>query len=96
MSSGAGLAEAVDRYIQEHIAESVEDLKRLASIPSVSAKGAAMEDAAQLVAGLLSGAGFQARLLPTDGGFPVVYADSSSHVTNPGTGKTLVCSNHVR
>ncbi len=92
MTSPAALADAVDRYIDEHVAEFVEDLKRLASIPSVSTKGAAMEDAARFVAGLLSGAGFDARLMPTDGGFPVVYADSGG--SGPRAGKTLICYNH--
>jgi acetylornithine deacetylase/succinyl-diaminopimelate desuccinylase-like protein len=97
MTSGATVVDAVDRYIQEHLAESVEDLKRLARIPSVSAKGgAAMEDAAKFVAGLLSGAGFGARLLPTDGGFPVVYADTGEGDTgaSPRAGRTLICYNH--
>jgi acetylornithine deacetylase/succinyl-diaminopimelate desuccinylase-like protein len=95
MTSGATVAEAVDRYIQEHVAESVGDLRRLARIPSVSAKGGTtMEDAAQFVAELLSGAGFGARLLPTDGGFPVVYADTGESDAGPRNGKTLICYNH--
>ncbi|HEV2403995.1 MAG TPA: hypothetical protein VGR88_01000, partial [Ktedonobacterales bacterium] len=92
MSVPASVVEAIDHYIQEHIAESVADLKRLASIPSVSTKGGAMEDAAQFVADLLTGAGFDARLMPTEGGFPVVYADTAD--ITPHAGKTLICYNH--
>ena len=92
MAGPAARVDQVDRYIQEHMAEFVGDLKRLASIPSVSTKGVAMEDAAQFVAELLTGAGFPARLMPTDGGFPVVYADSGD--AGAGAGKTLICYNH--
>ena len=66
---------ALDRYIDEHLDESLADLTRLTAIPSVSSKGEHMDEAARYVAELLDGAGFTTQILPT-GGFPVVYADS--------------------
>ncbi|MBF6591014.1 MAG: M20/M25/M40 family metallo-hydrolase, partial [Ktedonobacterales bacterium] len=78
----------VDAYIEAHLAESLTDLKHLASIPSISSRGEAMEPAAALVAELLSTSGFEARVLPTSG-FPVVYADSGTPAA-----KTLICYNH--
>src|SRR5260370_17809303 len=78
----------VDQYIEQHLAESLDDLKRLARIPSISSRGEGIADAAALVRELLEAAGFAAQVLPTDG-FPVVYADSGA-----GGEKTLLCYNH--
>lgn len=95
----AGPLEEIDRYIEEHLPESLDDLKRLARIPSVSSKGEGIAEAAALVAELLAQAGFAARVLPT-AGHPVVYADSAAEGAKgkdgAGTagGKTLICYNH--
>jgi acetylornithine deacetylase/succinyl-diaminopimelate desuccinylase-like protein len=78
----------VDRYIEQHLSESLDDLKRLARIPSISSRGEGIADAAAIVRELLEAAGFAAQVLPTDG-FPVVYADSGA-----GGDKTLLCYNH--
>ncbi len=80
----------VDRYIADHLEESLADLERLARIPSVSAKGEGIAEAAECVADLLRDAGFEAQVMPTSG-HPVVYADA------PAAGKgsrTLICYNH--
>jgi acetylornithine deacetylase/succinyl-diaminopimelate desuccinylase-like protein len=79
----------VEAYIDAHLEETLADLKRLASIPSISSRGEQMQPAAELVAELLSVGGFEARLMPT-AGFPVVYADSGVQ----GAEKTLICYNH--
>jgi len=78
----------LDRYIDDHLSETLDDLKRLARIPSVSSKGEHMEQAADLVGELLRGCGFNAQVMPT-AGFPVVYADSSNEAA-----RTLMCYNH--
>jgi acetylornithine deacetylase/succinyl-diaminopimelate desuccinylase-like protein len=83
--------DAVDRHIDSHVEEYVEDLKRLARIPSISSRGEHMQPAAELVAELLSAAGFEARVMATEG-FPVVYADSNGRA--PATARTLMCYNH--
>src|SRR5690242_8102524 len=92
----AGPLEEIDRSIEEHLPESLDDLKRLARIPSVSSKGEGIAEAAALVAELLEGAGFAARVLPTTG-HPVVYADSAAEGKDgagTASGKTLICYNH--
>ena len=79
----------VDAYIESHMDESLADLTRLASIPSISSRGEQMRPAADLVATLLDGCGFHAEVMPT-AGFPVVFADSGAL----GAPKTLICYNH--
>jgi len=84
----------VDRYIADHLEESLADLERLVRIPSVSAKGEGIAEAAELVASLLREAGFEARVMPT-AGHPVVYADSAASAAPAGgEGRTLICYNH--
>ena len=89
----------VDRYMADHLEESLADLERLVRIPSVSAKGEGIADAAKCVATLLSDAGFKAQVLPT-AGHPVVYADSAASAASPARadagdeGRTLICYNH--
>src|SRR5690242_12133655 len=78
----------IDRFIEQDLPVSLEALKRLARIPSVSCRGEGIEPAAQLVAELLSEVGLEAQVMPT-AGFPVVYADSGA----PDV-KTLLCYNH--
>src|SRR5579872_5342965 len=78
----------IDQYIEQHLDESIEDLKRLARVPSISSRGQAMEEAAELVKNLLTAAGFAAELRATSG-FPVVYADAETSAS-----KTLLCYNH--
>jgi acetylornithine deacetylase/succinyl-diaminopimelate desuccinylase-like protein len=86
--------EEVDRYIAEHMDESLADLERLVRIPSVSAKGEGITEAAECVAGLLRDAGFTAQVMAT-AGHPVVYADSAttSAPADP-QGRTVICYNH--
>lgn len=80
---------AVDQYIADHLGESLDDLKRLARIPSVSARGGEpMAAAADLVAELLAGAGLSVRVMPSDG-FPMVYGAADGAAT-----RTVICYNH--
>src|SRR6185369_7351375 len=92
MSQDEATLAALDRYIDEHMDESLADLTRLTAIPSVSSKGEHMDEAASHVAELLDGAGFKTQVLPT-GGFPVVYADSGTD-SGEHAGRTLLCYNH--
>src|SRR5260370_37581694 len=78
----------VDQYIEQHLSESLDDLKRLARIPSISSRGEGIADAATLVRELLEAAGFAAQVPPTDG-FPRAYADSGA-----GGATKLPCYNH--
>ncbi len=56
-----------ERFIQE--------LKDFASQPSVAAQNLGMEEMAQKVIARLNRLGAQARLVPVEGGFPVVYGE---------------------
>ena len=64
---------AVDLSIDRRLKASLEELRRLVALPSVSVDGTSMPECAELVAKLLTQRGFQARLVPSSG-FPVVFA----------------------
>jgi acetylornithine deacetylase/succinyl-diaminopimelate desuccinylase-like protein len=79
---------AVDRWVDDHLDDSLAELCRLAAIPSVAAQGRNMPECAELVATLLRARGFDAELMPT-GGPPVVVAERG------GRGdRTLLIYNH--
>src|SRR5581483_4272352 len=56
----------------------LEELARLCALPSVSAKGEALEPCAELVAERMRARGLEARLLPTEGGPPVVFGEAAA------------------
>ncbi len=78
---------AIDRYIDDHLNESLDELARLCAVPSVSAQGTGIRECAELVAEMLRQRGFQAEVMPT-GGAPVVYAERAA------SDKTLLFYNH--
>lgn len=79
---------AVDRYIEEHLEESLQDLARLCRQPSVSAQNHGIRECAELTATILRAHGFTAEILPTRG-HPVV----TGHAPGDGT-RTLLLYNH--
>src|SRR5215469_1503889 len=82
------LSAQLDAAISRNLQQTLRDLRDLIAIPSVSAKGLHMEEAADHVARLLSPLGFTTQILPT-GGFPVVYAEA------PGeSDRTILLYNH--
>jgi acetylornithine deacetylase/succinyl-diaminopimelate desuccinylase-like protein len=78
----------IDQYIDEHLDDSIAELVRLASQPSVAAQNWGMEACADLVYGMLQRRGFTVKLLPS-GGPPVVYAQRKGL-----SDKTLLFYNH--
>lgn len=78
----------LDKYVTQHLKESVYDLYRLAKIPSVSAKNEGQEECAKLCADLLTARGFTATVYPT-GGAPIVYAERKGK-----SDRTLLVYNH--
>jgi len=66
--------QAIDRYIEEHLDESVEELSCLCAQPSVAAQKLGIEACADLVAESLKARGFEVQILPT-GGSPVVFGE---------------------
>ncbi len=78
----------LDAAIRRRLPETLADLRDLIAIPSVSAKGQHMEEAASHVGRLLAAAGFDVRIMPT-GGFPVVYAEAAG-----ASNRTILLYNH--
>ena len=78
----------IDRYLEEHLDESVAELSRLCAQPSVSAQNWGLVECADLVAEMLRRRGFHAEVMPT-GGAPVVYAERKGK-----SDKTLLFYNH--
>ena len=76
-------------YIDDHLNDSLAELTELCKLPSVSAQNTAIEETAKHVSGLLRDLGFEARVLPKQGGHPVVYAEQSGLST-----RTLLFYNH--
>src|SRR5688572_12670170 len=62
----------IDAFVAANQDKAIEELTRLCAIPSVSAKGEALEPCAELVAELMRARGLDAKLMPTEGGPPVV------------------------
>src|SRR5690606_13207838 len=87
MSSNDKMA-AVDRYIEEHLAETIADLGHLCAFPSVGAQAQAMDETAEATRALLEKYGVNARVMPSDG-FPMVYGDLQG-----ASPKTVLCYNH--
>ena len=77
------------RYIDEHLNESIAGLTELCKLPTVSAQNTAIEETAEHVSALLRDLGFEAQVLPKQGGHPVVYAEQ------PGrSARTLLFYDH--
>jgi acetylornithine deacetylase/succinyl-diaminopimelate desuccinylase-like protein len=80
----------VNEYIDQHSKESFEELFDLVRMPSVSARGEAIQETAEHLAGMLRELGFEAQIMPKEGGGePVLYAEQA------GTSeRTLLIYNH--
>ncbi len=79
---------AIDRYLEQHLDESLSELIRYAAQPSVAAQNVGMEDCARLVAEMLRARGFAVEILPS-GGSPVVIAEREG-----ARDRTLLIYNH--
>lgn len=77
-------------HVDGHLEESLDVLRGLCRLPSVSARGEAIEATAEHVAGLLRELGFEVRILAKPaGGHPVVFAFAEG-----ASRKTLLFYNH--
>lgn len=81
-------AAAHDRYIADHLEESLAELSRLVAQPSIAAQNLGMDECAKMVAGMFAARGFRAEVMPT-GGAPVVIAERDGR-----TDRTLLIYNH--
>ncbi|NPV77198.1 MAG: M20/M25/M40 family metallo-hydrolase [Anaerolineae bacterium] len=78
----------IDHYLETHLDESISELSRLCSQPSVSAQNWGIKECAQLVGELLEKRGFDVTIEPTAGA-PVVLAERAGR-----SAKTILFYNH--
>lgn len=79
---------AIDRHIEDHLEQYLEDLRLLCRLPSVAAKSQAIDETAEATRALLEKYGVSATIMPT-ARFPVVYGEATGT-----TGSTVLCYNH--
>jgi len=78
----------VDAYIDKNLDQSLDELKKYVSQPSISAQNLGLKECAQLVKEMLEKRGFTAEIMATDGA-PVVFAERKGKVD-----KTILIYNH--
>jgi acetylornithine deacetylase/succinyl-diaminopimelate desuccinylase-like protein len=79
---------AIDRYLTDHLDESIAELSRLCAQPSVSAQNWGLGECAELTASMLRQRGFETTIMATKGA-PLVYAERRGR-----SRKTLLFYNH--
>jgi acetylornithine deacetylase/succinyl-diaminopimelate desuccinylase-like protein len=79
---------AVDAWLEAHLDESLAELGRLVSQPSVGAQNLGMQECAALVSAMLGRRGFDVEVMPS-GGAPVVVAERGGR-----SGRRLLFYNH--
>src|SRR3989304_2421672 len=81
---------AIQRYIEDHLPEYLEDLKRLCRQPSVAAQNLGVLECAHLLKQMMEDIDFSVRILPTrDSRYPGVYAQRAG-----ASPKQLLFYNH--
>jgi len=80
----------VFEYIDANLNRFLEKLQALCRQPSISAQGVGLEETAKLVRDFMEEVGLEARLIPIEGGPPIVYGE----VRSKSSGKTLLLYNH--
>lgn len=78
----------IDRFLENHLNESIAELAKLVAQPSVGAQNWGIQECAALVGEMLQKRGFLVKILPT-GGAPVVFAER-----NGQSDKTILIYNH--
>jgi hypothetical protein len=68
---------ATQQYIDDHLEETIEELKRLTAQPSISAQRLGVKECGEMVVAALRDAGFTAELVPTaDPDYPGIIAET--------------------
>ncbi len=80
--------ELYNSYLQQHLDESIEELKRLCAQPSVAAQNWGIQETANMVSSMLQARGFRVNVFPTEGS-PVVVAERKGK-----SDKTILFYNH--
>jgi acetylornithine deacetylase/succinyl-diaminopimelate desuccinylase-like protein len=78
----------IDEYLNNHLDESIAELSRLCSQPSVAAQNLGLKECANLVSEMLTSRDFKVQVMET-GGAPVVFAERKGR-----SPKTLLFYNH--
>ena len=78
----------IDSYLDKNLDQSLDELKRYVSQPSISAQNLGLKECAQIVKEMLEKRGFKAEIMSTDGA-PVVFAERKGK-----SDKTLLIYNH--
>jgi acetylornithine deacetylase/succinyl-diaminopimelate desuccinylase-like protein len=76
-------------YIDDHWMETIEDLKLFCQQPSISAQGVGMSETVPLLVDLLKKRGIDTRVIPVEGGYPMVYGELKGR-----SERTLLFYNH--
>jgi len=79
-----------EEYVAEHLNDFAQQVIRLASQPSVSARGEGIEECAALVEKMLRETGANTKMLRLDGAAPLVYGE----ITSSRSQKTIMFYNH--
>ncbi len=79
---------AVDRFLEDHLDRSLDELSMLVAQPSIAAQNRGIEACASVVARMLEARGFATEIMPT-GGAPVVVAERAGR-----SDRTLLIYNH--
>jgi len=82
--------EEVFNYVDKNADICLNQLKRLAAQPSVSAQNLGVKECADLVKEMMEASGFKVRLLPVNGGPPVVFGELWSE----GARETILMYSH--
>ena len=80
--------EIIDKYIDDNLPQSIEELSRLCAIPSIAAQNQGIDECAQLVADMLKSRGFEVETTQTEGS-PIVFGERKGK-----SEKTLIFYNH--
>ncbi len=78
----------IDKYLEAHLDDSIAELSRFCSQPSIAAQNLGMEITANMALEMLKIRGFKTEILPTEGA-PVVFAKRKGRIN-----KTLLIYNH--
>ncbi|MCK6583561.1 MAG: M20/M25/M40 family metallo-hydrolase, partial [Anaerolineales bacterium] len=80
--------EKIDAFIDKNLNQSLDELKRYAAQPSISAQNLGLKECAQIVKEMLEKRGFKSKIMDTDGA-PVVYGERKGKAD-----KTILIYNH--
>jgi len=78
----------VDKFLEDNLSRSIDELSALVAQPSVGAQNWGMQECAALTAEMLAKRGFKVEIMPTDGA-PVVFGERKGR-----SDKTLLFYNH--